>query len=108
MLGWFLDIIAEYVFRVILRSANLIRTYRWPDQNAKVLIAECPDYVLGCALVKINYEYSVEGKKYDGSYNKPFMVRDYAKIYATELCKRGNIDVRVNPKDPSQSIFIRY
>ncbi len=102
--------IGEFIFLVILRAASLIRSYRWPEVNARVLSAECPEKPKGCTVVTIDYLYSIEGQKFRGSYRKPFILRTSGQVYAHLLWYRGESDERakVNPRDPSASVYHGY
>jgi len=105
----YLNMIVEFLFRVIARAASLIRSYRWPEVNARVLSAECSEKTTGCPVVTINYLYSIEGQKYRGSYSKPFLLRTSAQVYAHVLWYRGFDErAKVNPKDPSASVYHGY
>jgi hypothetical protein len=96
-----------YLFRQTLHGLNRLRTFRWPEQSAKVLFAAHSGGSLVCPIVTIDYEYSIEGGKYADSYTKPFLILDSAKNYASDVSVRRNVDVRINPKDPSESVYLR-
>ncbi|HUK29731.1 MAG TPA: hypothetical protein VLV89_01380 [Candidatus Acidoferrum sp.] len=101
--------LVEFLFMVLARAANLLRGYRWPEVNARVLSAECPEKTKGCSVVTIDYLYSIEDKKYHGSYSKPFIQRTSAQIYAHILWSRGFDELaKVNPKNPSASVYHGY
>ncbi len=107
MVYWYLFSFVEFLFRVILHAMNLFRTYRWPEQNAKVMSAEYSTGLLGCPEVTIDYEYPVGGIKYASSYSKPFILKDSAIDCARDLSSWKNVDVRVSPNDPSASVYLR-
>ncbi len=102
--------IVEYLFLVFARAASLLRSYRWPEVNARVLNAECLEKTKGCPVVTIDYLYSIEDKKYHGSYSKPFILRTSGQVYAHVLWYRGSLEERakVNPKNPAASVYHGY
>jgi hypothetical protein len=101
--------LVEFLFMVFARAAGLIRSCRWPEVSARVLSAECPEKTKGCPVVTIDYLYSIEDKKYHGSYSKPFLQRTSGQVYAHVLWHRGFDErAKVNPKNPSASIYHGY
>ncbi len=106
MSGWFAVIFIEYVFRMIIRSANLVRSRNWPVVPAAALSAECPDPWFECSVATIYYEYVVNGEKYGAAYGKPFISRDSGRDYAGHFAKGTNLKVRVKPGNPMVSVPI--
>jgi hypothetical protein len=102
--------LVEFLFMVFARAANLLRSLRWPEVNARVLSAECPEKTKGCPVVTIDYLYSIDDKRYHGSYNKPFILRTSGQVYAHVLWGRSGSEesAKVNPKNPSKSIYHGY
>lgn len=105
MAGWFLDIFVEYLFRVSLRAAKLLRSRTWPFAKGTVLSADCPRASYGCTVATVYYEYIVEGKKYSATYEKPFIWHDSGAEYAGQFAKGLELKVRLKPGDPSVSVF---
>jgi hypothetical protein len=66
MVGWFLDVLVEYFFRIVVRGVRLLRSKGWPVLNVRVLSADCPDAAFGCPVTTVYYEYSLNGQKYGG------------------------------------------
>jgi hypothetical protein len=104
MPGWFLDILAEYVFRVSVRAIRLLRSHSWPIQEAPVLSARCAPPAYGCTVAEVDYEYVVDGVKYADSYAKPFLWHGSGVEYAGSFVKGQDFKVRLKPGYPSFSI----
>jgi Protein of unknown function (DUF3592) len=102
--GWFLDIFVEYIVRVFLQTANLIRSRRWPVVKAIVLSADCPRASFGCTVATVYYEYVINGEKYGDAFGKPFISHDSGQGYAARFAKGMDFKVRVKPNDPAKSI----
>jgi hypothetical protein len=98
------DVLIEYLFRVILCGANLLRSYCWLKTRARVLNANCPHFSIGCPVAKVDYEYIYGKDKYSGCYSKPFLVEGSAIAYAELMVEVGDIEARVKPDDPSVSV----
>jgi hypothetical protein len=68
-----MDTYIEYIIRVVIRAANLIRSRRWPTLKATVVNADCPEPEHGCTVATLHYEYVVSGDKYGNTFEKPFI-----------------------------------
>ena len=84
-----------------------LRSRSWPAHRATVTSSDCPKCVFGCQVVNVAYTYSVNGDYYGGADTKPFLFKRTAQINAKGFSPGKEITVRVNPDDPSASIF-RY
>lgn len=102
-MGLFIDIYIVYLFRVLVRALNLLRSRSWPITRGVVLGADCPSKS-GYIVAFVTYEYIVDGEKYGAWYEKPFLVSDSAAEYARKFIKGEDFKVRVKPGDPSSSI----
>jgi hypothetical protein len=102
--GLIADIYIEYLFRMILHGIRLIRSRNWPSVNGKILSSQCPKAGYGCDVATVTYEYLVDGAKFYGSFDKPFVLHSSGEDYADSLKKTMPIRLRVKPDDPSISI----
>jgi hypothetical protein len=102
--AWFLDIFVEYLFRVFVRGIKLLRSRSWPVTMGTVLSADCPRALYGCTVATVYYEYIVNGEKYGAAFEKPFILYDTGKGYASLLVKGMDFKVRLKPADPSESV----
>jgi len=103
-LGWFLDVIAEYLFRILLRGISLLRSGSWPTVEAAKLSADCQRASYGCTVAEIRYQYTFEQRKYEGVYRKPFLSLTSGQIYVEDLAKVNQFTVRVSRRYPSVSV----
>jgi hypothetical protein len=104
MAGWFADILVEYLFRVLVRGIQLLRSHSWPITKGTILGAACPEASYGCPVANIDYEYIIDGVKYADCYKKPFLVHASGVAYADLFVKGADFKVRLKPGDPSVSI----
>jgi hypothetical protein len=104
MAGWLLDVLLEYLGRVLVRAVRLLNSEDWPIVNAKVLDADCCDAAFGCPVATVYYEYVVDGQNYRGIHKKPFLASTSGQIYAEDVAKAAEFKVRVSRGDPSKSV----
>jgi hypothetical protein len=103
MAGLVIDIYVEWIFRVVARLIQEIRTAAWSISPAKVTGAFARRVGYGCDKAEVNYTYRIDGKTYMGRNVKPFIFLNSANSYAEQFPKSKEISVRVNPRDPSSS-----
>jgi len=102
--GLFVDILVEYIFRVVFRAMQLLRSRKWPVVRATVLSADCPQAGFGCTVVTVYYEYVVNGEKHGDTFDKPFVSPDSGEEYAEQIAKGMGFNVRVKPDDATASV----
>jgi hypothetical protein len=78
----------------------------WPVVRATVLNTDCAAAAFGCALAKVRYEYSFEGHRYEGAYEKPFISSTSGKIFAENILRTSDFAVRIRPGASSTSVPI--
>jgi hypothetical protein len=86
--GLVADIYMEYVFRTILRGIRLIRSRNWPLVSGKISSAHSSKAGFGCDVATVSYEYVVDGVKFNGSFEKPFVLQSSGERYADSLKKQ--------------------
>jgi hypothetical protein len=94
----------EYIIRVVVRAANLIRSRRWPIVKATVLSADCLEPGWGCTVATLYYEYVVNGDKYGDTFEKPFVVHESGAEYAALFAKGIGLNIHVKPGEPAKSV----
>jgi hypothetical protein len=99
-----MDTYVEYIIRVVIRAANLIRSRRWPIVKATVVNADCPEPEHGCTVATLYYEYVVDGDKYGDTFEKAFIEHESGAEYAALFAKGIRIKVHVKPSQPDKSI----
>ena len=105
MAGFALDIIIEFFFRTIVNLVRRIGTSKWPVVTAIVSNSEKRPYPgLGCTVIVIHYKYRNAEMRWEGTHKEPFIFANYAEAYLNRFPGGSEFSVRVNPKDPAQSI----
>jgi len=102
--GLVLDIFVEFLFRIMARVFNEIRSQTWPVVTATVTGSGYVSADFGCDVAVIRYEYSVAGERYKGVYKEPFLFRNYGEAYPRRFPEGVDYPVRVKPNDPSKSV----
>ena len=102
--GWFVDIFAEYLFRVVTRFIKTRGRGSWPTAKATVTSSGCPGTAYGCPVGEVYYTYRVDGELYTGSHEKPFILHNSGENYARHFAPGTDFIVRLKPGQPSVSI----
>ena len=106
MLGLYIDILIEYLFRIVVRFVRKQRSSSWPLNQATVMHAVCPKPGLGCRVVQVGYTYRVDGESYAGTSSKPFLFDVSAEDYVKRHPAGTEIRVRVKPEEPARSVMV--
>jgi len=96
------DIYIVYLFRIILRLANLLRSRKWTKVTATALGSH-PD-LSPYPSVSVDYEYAVNGQKLAASFEKPFLLDSSAEVYAEQFKRGMGFKIRMKPGDPLVSV----
>jgi hypothetical protein len=104
--GWFVDIIVEYLYRIIARAIRTRGIAHWRIAKAKINDSSCARAIYGCHVAEVYYEYRVDGEMYTGADEAPFLFHDSGKEYVGRFAPRTEVIIRVKPSDPSIS-FLR-
>ncbi len=102
--GLVLDIFVEYIARVVMRIAQLIRSRSWPSVTAKVTSSFYVKAGCGCDIVEIHYKYRVDGQSYTGTYKKPWF-GSWGDEYAARIPRGTELIIRIKPGNPSISVM---
>jgi hypothetical protein len=105
MAGWILDIIVEYLVRVVMRIVQLLRSRPWPTATATVTSSSYVKAGFGCDIVNVSYKYRVNGESYAGVYKKPLFLGSFYRNYVTRFPSGTELIIRVKPGNPSISIM---
>jgi hypothetical protein len=103
-MGFYLDVLVEFVIRAITRGVRLLRSRHWPFVLGSATSAEIYPSGVGCAKATVKYEYNFDGENFVGAYKKPFLWTASAKKYADEHTEHSRFGVRVKPGRPSISV----
>jgi hypothetical protein len=104
MPGLVLDIIFEFLFRILVRLFRVIGATSWPIVRANITAANYTPAGYGCEVAKITYEFRLDGKSYTGMDAKPFLVERSAKDYVERHSPGSELLVRVKPGVPESSV----
>jgi hypothetical protein len=106
MAGWVLDILVEYLVRVVMRIVQLLRSRSWPTVTAQVTSSFYVKAGFGCDIVEIDYKYRVNGQSYTGMHKKPWFGA-WGDEYAARFPRGTELVVLVKPGEPSVSVMER-
>jgi uncharacterized protein DUF3592 len=106
MAGWVLDILVEYLVRVVMRIVQLLRSRSWPTVIAQVTSSFYVKAGFGCDIVEIDYKYRVNGQSYTGMHKKPWFGA-WGDEYAARFPRGTELVVLVKPGEPSVSVMER-
>jgi hypothetical protein len=104
MLGRYLNILGEYLFRVVRRKMQLRCSSSWPRVTAAVNFSSLPNNSFGCTLAELSYVYKVDGEFYAGTFTKPFLRRSPGENYIARFPSETQLLISVKPDEPSVSI----
>jgi hypothetical protein len=103
-MGFYLDVFVEFLIRVLARGVRLLRSKNWLFVLGSVASTEIYPSGPGCAKVTVKYEYGLDGKRFVGAYEKPFLWTAPTKAYAEQHKVHSRFGVRVKPGQPSVSV----
>ncbi len=104
MLGSYLNILLDYLFRVVMRQVQLRRSSSWPRVTATVNFSSLSDDSFSCTIAELSYIYKVDGEFYAGTFTRPFLRRSSGENYIAHFPREANLLISVKPGEPSVSI----
>jgi hypothetical protein len=99
--GWFLDIAAEYLYRVVVSRFKIRQVRRWPVATGEIMDSDCPPVGYGCPVAEVHYKYVVDGETYTATHEKGFLFRSSGEHYTRLLAAGKQIVIRIEPDHPS-------
>jgi|HubBroStandDraft_6_1064221.scaffolds.fasta_scaffold1556921_2 hypothetical protein len=105
--GLVLDILVEYIVRVIIRFFRAWGAKSWPVVEARVIGTNYRSGGVGCAVADITYRYRLDGKRYTGSDANPFIRNSSAKDYLENYRRGTELPVRVKPGNPDVAVLLQ-
>ena len=103
--GLVIDIVVEFLVRVVMRMVRLFRSSAWPTVTGKVTASTYQKAGYGCDVAEISYKYRVDGELYTGMYVKPFISSVHGEDYVARLPVGTELVLRIKPDEPSISIM---
>ena len=104
--GFFLDIFALYLLRVLIRSWKRLRSAGWAVQKGTIDDISCPLTMWGCPVAEIVYLYKINDRMYSGSESIPFIWHSSAEDFVRTHPRGSILGVRAKPSDPEISILM--
>ena len=102
--GLVLDILVEFIVRVIIRFFRAWGAESWPVVQAKVTRTGYRGGY-GCSVADINYQYRIDGELFTGADANPFMSGSSAKDYLENYRRGTELPVRVKPGSPQVAVL---
>jgi hypothetical protein len=102
--GLVLDILVEFIVRVIIRFFRARGAESWPVIQAEVT-SKGYRGGFGCDVADINYQYRLDGELYTGADANPFLSRRSAKDYLEGFQPGTRLPVRVKPGRPGVAVL---
>src|SRR5580692_12338922 len=103
-----IDILVIFFWKALRRGFLWLESLKWSRVSAD-LTTVCVSAVTspGCPVVKISYRITISNESMDGSSEVPFLFTWSAKSYAETLPSTGSAIVRVDPKNPTRTVWYR-
>jgi hypothetical protein len=103
--GLALDIVVEYLCRVIAQLVRLRRSSSWLRVPGTVNFSAPTAGTFGCTLAELSYVYKVDGEFYSGKFTRPFLRRLSAEEYISRFPSDSKVTARVKPDEHSISFL---
>src|SRR6266571_6183782 len=100
MSGLVIDILVEFLVRVVMRMMRIFRSSSWPTVNGKVTASTYQNAGYGCDVAEISYKYRVDGELYTGMYANLFISNVHGEDYVARLPVGTELVLRVKPGEP--------
>jgi hypothetical protein len=103
--GFVIDIVLDFLARIIARFLDWSRSSRWDRKTARVVNATATDDLMGCTVVKVCYQIDSETCHPERTEDIPFLLIGSARQYASEFSENPRIIIRINPENAEESRF---
>ena len=105
MPGLILDLVIEILVRTVARAWQAFGTRAWGTFGGTVIGTKMTRGFTAIEIARITYSYQHGEGKYLATDSKPFWDGSSAKAYLSSHRVGSKLGVRVNPADPSESLF---
>ncbi len=106
-MGLVIDVIIEYLIRLVSRAVRRRRSSDWPRVEGLVLSSKSGSgATAGSVVAEISYVYTCGDTDYPASSKKPFWTSDSAEEYATGFSAGQRVVIRVAPGRPEKSVLV--
>ena len=103
--GLVLDLFAEFLVRALVRFYAGLGTGAWIETQGTITKAELTESFTWLTTARITYSYKFRGEQFEGTDAKPFLNDNSAKYHLSTHARGSKILVRVNPNNPSISLY---
>jgi len=104
--GLYVDVVAVFVYKSIIRLFSLIGSLRWNRAAAVMLDCSAVNRTSGgCPFVTIEYQIGSGSNSYMKQEEIPFYLYWCAKRYADKCATRSDVVIRVHPLHSSETRF---
>jgi hypothetical protein len=104
MAGLVLDIFVAFAVRWIIIYWREARSHRWPKVTGRVVRCHLEKPGYGCMYVVLRYKYKMNFERHHGSIKKPYLYENYAEAYIRHLPADSELEIRIDPNDPTRSV----
>jgi len=103
MAGLVLDIYVAFIVRWIMIFWRRAESHRWPTVTGTVVRCHLEKPGVGCMYVVLSYKFKMNFERYHGSIKKPYIYDNYAEAYVRHFAGGSELEIRVDPNDPTRS-----
>lgn len=104
--GWFADIFIEWIVRMVAKSVRRVQNYAWPVVEGVITNAQCQQAHYGCQVADVHFDYAFESVECSSFHEEPFLLHDTGENWARCMRVGSKVPIRVNPKEPSQTVAV--
>jgi len=103
--GLVADMIVEFLGRALWRAYVALGTSWWPTTQGIIVEAKVTESFTWLKTARIVYRYKFQDQEFEGTDAKPFFYENSAQHHVRTHPIGKSIPVRVNPENPSISIY---
>lgn len=103
MAGFVLDIFVAFIVRWVVIFWRKAGSHRWPTVTGSVVRCHMEKPGIGCMYVVLSYKFKMNLERYHGSIKKPYIYANYAEAYTRRFQAGSELEIQVNPIDPTRS-----
>jgi len=103
MAGFVLDIFVAFIVRWIAVFWRKAGSHRWPTVTGTVVRCHLEKPGIGCMYVVLSYKFKMNFERYHGFIKKPYFYDNYAEAYIRRFAGGSELEIRVDPNDPTRS-----
>ncbi len=106
--GMFVDTLAVYCYKSVIRLFRFIESIRWARAAGSVLECSLEDSPVGCSVLTIRYQVCTQGESRQGAEEIPFISAWFAKMCARKYLSGRNLKIRVHPTYSTETRLFEF